>query len=234
MQILSILNPTVFVGEFEWREPVTTLTDFLVAVVCWTAFYLFVKLKTSKSPTYVWFKNYFLVFAIGMTSAAWLGHGFQAYLFPELKLIGWICSATALMFLQMGSFKQISVHLSERLTRYLPKWFVIQWVLAITLMGYNISGGIEQAFKITQVNSVLALWGFVLPMHIYAYRKLQIQGSKIVIGALLYSTVPGVVYTNQISFSHWFNYHDISHVLMAVFMTIMFLGLYQLVKPTNP
>ena len=29
----EILNPTVFIGGLELREPVTTLTDFLVAIV---------------------------------------------------------------------------------------------------------------------------------------------------------------------------------------------------------
>mgnify|MGYP000976176356 CR=1 FL=1 len=228
-----ILNPTVFVGNFEWREPVTTLTDFLVAIVCWTGYYFFSKERGNTSTSYPWFKKYFLIFAIGMTSAAWLGHGLQAYVSPTFKIIGWACGATGLMFLQVGSLRLIEKKLSHRAKTLLPKWFNLQWILAVSLMFYFLSQGIETAFKVTQINSVVALWGFVLPMHLYGYYKLENKASKIVIIALLYSVIPGVVYSTQLSISNWFNYHDISHVLMAIFMTLMFLGLYQLTKRTN-
>jgi hypothetical protein len=227
----SILNPSIFIGDLEWQEPVTSATDFLVAIVCWTAFYLFIKLKTTESPSYPWFKRYFLMFAIGMTSAAWLGHGLQAYLYPEFKLIGWVCAATGLMFLQIGTYRAIFKPPITTFGKLLPKWFVIQWLTAVICMLYYISEGMEQAFKVTQINSVIALWGFVLPMHVYALSKLKMQASKIVIIALLYSAIPGFIYSNKMSYSKWFNYHDISHVLMAIFMTAMFLGLYQMVKP---
>lgn len=229
----SILNPTVFVGSFEWREPVTTLTDLLVAIVCLTAFYFFTRLKNRESPGYPWFRKYFLIFAIGMTSAAWFGHGLQAYVSPNFKIIGWVCGATGLMFLQVGSLKLITKYVSAKWQSLLFKWFRLQWIVAVCGMFYFLSAGIETAFKVTQINSVVALWGSVLPIHFFGYYKANIRTSKIVIIALLYSAVPGIVYSNKISLSHWFNYHDISHVLMAVFMTIMFLGLYQLVKPTN-
>ena len=228
-----ILNPTVFVGSFEWREPVTTLTDFLVAIVCWTGYYFFSSEKGNASPSYPWFKKYFLIFAIGMTSAAWGGHGLQAYVTPNVKIIGWACGATGLMFLQLGSLRLIEKQLPQKAKKLLPKWFNLQWILAISLMFYFLSSGIETAFKVTQINSVIALWGFVLPMQVFSYYKLKNKTSKIVIIALLYSVIPGVVYSTQLSVSNWFNYHDISHVLMAIFMTMMFLGLYHLTKPNN-
>lgn len=229
----SILNPTVFIGNFEWREPVTTLTDFLVAVVCWTAFYFFKRLKHNTSPSYEWFQKYFFIFAIGMTSAAWLGHGLQAYVPETFKVIGWACGATGLMFLQVGSLKLIEEKVPAKRAKLLCRWFNLQWILAIACMFYFLTRGPETAFKVTQINSVVALWGFVLPIHVFAFRNMKLKASKIVIGALLYSAIPGVIYSRQISLSNWFNYHDISHVLMAIFMTIMFLGLYQSVKPTN-
>ena len=228
-----ILNPTIYVGDFEWREPITTLTDFLVALVCWAAFYFFSRQKRNESPSFPWFKKYFLIFAIGMTSAAWLGHGLQAYVSQNFKVIGWACGATGLMFLQIGSLKLIENRLSERLKVMLPRWFNLQWLTAISLMFYFLSSGMETAFKVTQINSVLVLWGFVLPIHLISYYREKNKASKIVIIALLYSLVPGIVYSNKLSFSKWFNYHDISHVLMAIFMTLMFLGLYQLVKSNS-
>ncbi|MCB9262862.1 MAG: hypothetical protein H6607_10850 [Flavobacteriales bacterium] len=225
----SILNPTVWVGSFEWREPVTTLTDFLVALVCWFAYFSFGKI-VSKHVSFKWFKNYFLIFAIGMTSAAWLGHGLQAYVPDYAKVVGWICGATGLMFLQLGSFKIIENRVGLTVKIWLPKWFVFQWILAVLLMIFMLQYGIENAFKVTQINSSVALILMVLPMHLFASKKLNLTGSKIVASALFYSIIPGIVYSNQLSINHWFNYHDISHLLMAVFMTIMYFGLRRVIE----
>lgn len=210
-------------------EPVTTLTDFLVAIVCWVSYFLITRINNPGSEAFPWFKRYFLIFAIGMTSAAWLGHGLQAYVTPEFKAIGWICGATGLMFLQFGSFQLIKSNLKPGLRKALQVVFVAQWLTAVGFMLYRLNIGIVEAFKVTQINSVVALIVLVLPMHIYAYKVVKISGSKLVIGALAYSAIPGLVYSNQISISRWFNYHDISHVLMAIFMSFMFYGLYSIV-----
>ena len=86
--MFEILNPTIFIGNFEWREPVTTLTDFLVAIVAFLGYLKFRSYKNKKSLSFNYFKYYFLCFAVGMTSAAWFGHGLQAYVGPEFKRIG--------------------------------------------------------------------------------------------------------------------------------------------------
>lgn len=210
-------------------EPVTTLTDFTVAIVCWVAFYKFYQIKNSASASYKWFRSYFLIFAIGMTSAAWFGHGLQAYVTPRYKVIGWACGATGLMFLQFGSFQLIRKNIHSTLEKVLPVWFLVQYATVLFLM----INPATSSFKVTQVNSVIALIGTVLPMHLFALKKVGVQGSKIILGALIYSAIPGIIYSNQISIDRWFNYHDISHVLMAIFMTIMFMGLYSIIKPTE-
>ena len=87
---LDVLNPTIFIGELEIREPITSLTDFLTACVSGVSFFFFLfHNKNSKNKSFVFFKFYFLCYFIGMTSAAFLGHAFQAYLPKEVKIIGW-------------------------------------------------------------------------------------------------------------------------------------------------
>ena len=105
----EMLNPTVFIGDFQWREPITTLTDFLVAIVALIGFIKFSKFKGEKKRSFYYYKYYFLFFAIGMTSAAWIGHGLQAYLEPEYKRIGWFCGSSALLMLGLGSFNEIKI-----------------------------------------------------------------------------------------------------------------------------
>ena len=35
---VGILNPTIWIGDLELREPITGLTDFITAIVCGVAF----------------------------------------------------------------------------------------------------------------------------------------------------------------------------------------------------
>jgi Family of unknown function (DUF6962) len=222
----SILNPTVVFGDFHWMEPVTTLTDFLVALVCWYAFYRYTTMPVEerRSDTYLLFKSSFLVFAIGMTCAAWLGHGFQFYLNPTYKIVGWICATTGFLFLQLGSLQLIRKQLQPRLELWLKSFFFIEWatVLALILIPAT------SRFEINQINVVIALVGFVAPMHFVNLKRNKEVESRIVFIALAVSTLSGLVYKNQFSVNMWFNYHDISHVLAAIFMFLMFRATYSL------
>lgn len=215
-----ILNPTVFLGSFEWREPITTLTDFLVAVICIISAFKFFRYKGGKSDAFLFYQLYFLCFAIGMSSAAWFGHGLQAYVGPEFKRIGWTCSATGHLFLAFASLIQIKDYVSKTFFRTARAIFLIQYPVFLFLM----LAPTFSDFIYAQLSSTVSLVGMILPLQIYHYYKTKERGSLIILLAIIYGIVPGFVYNNQISFSRWFNYHDFSHVLMACFMILLFLG----------
>lgn len=224
----SILNPTVEIMDFFWAEPMTSATDFLVALISgYAAFRIYQIKKTERNPkVQTYFFLYFLFFAIGMTCAAWLGHGFQAYLSPRFKIIGWMLSATGLMFLQLASIQLISSKLKLGLFNTLKIVFVIQWIVLLIL----VINPKTSHFKVVQINSVLALIGTVLPIHIYNWKVLNNQFSIGVIIAIAYSLIPGLVYNNQVSYNRWFNYHDISHILIGIFMLMMFRSINNLAR----
>jgi len=216
----EILNPTIFLGNFEWREPVTTLTDFLVASVAFIGFMKYKSYSKEKPESFNYFKYYFLCFAIGMTSAAWFGHGLQAYFGPEFKRIGWVCGATGLLLFGLGSLIEIKNHLSHSIATILKSLFIAQYVLFIFLMIIPMYSD----FIYAQLSSTVSLIAFILPFTIYNYWKTKSKGSFIIMLTIGYSIIPGLVYNNQISVGRWFNYHDISHVLMAIFMVLMIIG----------
>ena len=216
----EILNPTVFIGDFQWREPITTLTDFLVAIVALIGFIKFSKFKGIKKRSFYYYKYYFLFFAIGMTSAAWIGHGLQEYIGPEYKRIGWFCGSSALLMLGLGSFNEIKILIKNTWFVFLTSLFIIQYLCFVFLLLHPVLSD----FIFAQISSTVALILFIFPIHIYNYVKQKSKGSLIVISTIAYSIIPGLIYNNQVSFSRWFNYHDISHVLMAIFMCLMIAG----------
>ena len=88
-------------------------------------------------------------------------------------------------------------------------------------------------FKIAQIASTAVLIVFVLPIHIFHIYKTKSIGSKYVLFAIGYAMVPAFIFNKQISINNWFNYHDISHLLMAVYMFIMYVGFSKLIAPKS-
>lgn len=213
----EILNPTIFIGNFEWREPVTTLTDFLVGMVALAGFVKFQRYKQEKAKSFNYFKFYFLCFAIGMTSAAWFGHGLQAYVGPEFKRIGWTCGATGLLLFGLGSFVEIKDYVNRSLFLTLKTCFIGQYLFFIFLM----LNPIYSDFMYAQLSSTISLIVFILPLNVFNYMRSKSKGSLWIVLTICYSILPGLLYSNQVSVNRWFNYHDISHVLMAIFMLLM-------------
>ena len=216
-EVDSILNPTIFLGAFEFREPVTSLTDFLTALTCWFGFFYLVRNRENATLHYKAYRNYFLLFAISMTSAAWLGHAFQAYLSPKWKMIGWLFSLTAQLFLAFGSLNQIKGLIANWRFTAISMLLVVQFIIFVGLILFPATSD----FKVPQIGTALVLAFFILPMQALYYWKLRNAGSLIMVLAILYGLIPSYIYNNQISFHRWFNYHDISHVLMSFFMLMM-------------
>jgi len=213
-----ILNPSLWIGNFEWREPITTLTDLLTASVCFYAFLQFKKEKIHQSISFKNYQDYFLFFSISMFCAAWFGHGLQAYLGFDWKKIGWVMSSLGFISIEFASIKELKSNIKPSVYNLFKVVFIVQFIVFVVLMlSY-------QNFKIPQLNSTITFLLFVLPIQVFSYLKFRKKGYLIIIGTIVYALIPGLIYNNQISFGRWFNYHDISHVLMAVFMYSMYKG----------
>lgn len=220
----SILNPTVFIGTLELREPVTAVTDFMIAIACAVAFWILTTSKKERSDSFHYYRGFFLMYALGMTFAAWIGHGLQAYFGPEWKMLGWFCSMTGQALLVLGSLIEVKSFMKPIIYKTIVGALLAQFVV-FTVLILNPS---TRGFEVPQTASVIVLTGFVIPLQLFGYLKNNNIGSLLVVSAIVYGIVPGYVYNNQISLNKWFNYHDISHVLVVVYMIIMTFALRKL------
>jgi hypothetical protein len=222
----SILNPSLFINSFEWREPVTTTTDFMVALAAMYALFRFISFKGEKSKQYKLYQMYFLCFAIGMSCAAFLGHGFQAYISPRWKAIGWTFGATGQLFFIIASINQMRVRWSGKLRSRLKTAVILKYFLFLLLIAVPRTSD----FKVVQLSSSLDLIVIIMPLQWLFYKSTGLRGSLFIVLAIIYAIVPGIIYSQQWSISKWFNYHDISHLLMSIFMISMFYGTFALIR----
>ena len=219
-QIDPIINPTLIIGEFEWREPVTTLTDSLIACVCIFAFIVFSRYKGEKAESFMYFKAFFLCFGIGMLCSAWFGHGLAAYVIPRCKVIGWVINSAANLFLGLATLSEIRHLIKPHISRLIKVIFILQVSIFVVLMLIPNTS----FFGLAQLCSVVSLIGMMLPMHILNFSKTKSSGSKLFMIAIGMGVLPGIIFNTQLSVNRWFNYHDISHVVMATIFFIIFLA----------
>lgn len=200
-------------------EPVTTLTDFIAASVAYFAFFILQKQKHS-GPVHQLMKYYFLIMGIGLTSAAFIGHAFQYLLTPDWKAIGWIGSSLAILMLILASVEYIRPVLGGNKCRIIQMLALIQ--ISIFLLALSIPG--TRSFDTVKLNSAIGLIGFVLPIHAYLWYRFRAGGSGFIAFAIIWGILPAIVYNTQFTLHAYLNYHDISHILMAIYLYIMLRG----------
>jgi len=100
------------------------------------------------------------------------------------------------------------------------KYMYLVQIYILLLIGYCI---FYNHFIIVKINAALVLI-YSLIIHIIAYKTKPEGGNKLVIIGILISFSTFVVHTLKISLHEWFNYKDISHVIIMVSLAIMYLG----------
>ena len=215
----SILNPSIWIGEFEIAEPVTSSTDLLVALVSLIGFILLIRATPNqRTDLHSYFKFYFFFFFLGMLSAALFGHAFKTHINPNFKVIGWSASLLAQLFLCLGSLFS-----AQNLINI--KWFnIIRYSLYIQCIIYLFFVVITANFTLTQIALSVMLLGFALPLNIYAYRKTKSNGNLWLLLAINLAIFTAFMFNLKWSFSKWFNYHDISHTLMSIVTCFVVIG----------
>ena len=215
----SILNPSIWIGEFEIAEPVTSSTDLLVALVSLIGFILLIRATPNqRTDLHSYFKFYFFFFFLGMLSAALFGHAFKTHINPNFKVIGWSASLLAQLFLCLGSLFSAQNLINK-------KWFnIIRYSLYIQCIIYLFFIITTANFTLTQIALAVMLLGFALPLNILAYRKTKSNGNLWLLLAINLAIFTAFMFNLKWSFSKWFNYHDISHTLMSIVTSFVVIG----------
>lgn len=215
---MELKNPTVYIGDLRIDEPVTTITDILVGVVC---FYAWFKLKQLpvKHSFLSYFKSFFMLMGLATVVGGVIGHGFL-YLFNFYwKLPGWLLSMLSITFLERVMIEYSSSFLKDRTVQFF-KWFNIFELLVFAGLAF---GTLE--FKYVEFHSAYGLLVVVLGFCILHFtRNNQAKSLRLFSVAVLVCIIAAVVFNVRIAISEWFTHADISHVLMAIATYLFYLG----------
>lgn len=202
-------QPPIFINGFQISEPMTTVTDLLVAGVC---FYGYYQLNQRKADDKInWYlKYYFLMMALSTFLGGLLGHGFQHIIGFIWKVPSWLFGMYSLLFLERASILQASKLLKPKTSSILKNFNIIKIVIFTIIVLYTLD------FIYVGIHSAVAILLVVLPLQVYNYTKTKSPVSYQFLLGVGWACIAYVVFISEISLHTYFNHLDIAHIFMVL------------------
>lgn len=207
-------------------EPVTVLTDLLVAAVCLYAYFNLRKEK-NPPPAVRLFAYYFLTMSITTAYGGIIGHAFIHFLSFSWKLPAWILSMFSVALLERSAIFHAQPLLRPRTGQFFAALNIIELIIMITVVLST------QNFFFVEAHAAYGLLVIVFSFELFVFRKVKNEASKLLLMAVGVAAVAAGVHLFKIAPHRWFNHLDLSHVLMAVAAYIFLLGAKK-IKPLAP
>jgi len=207
--------PSVNILNVRLDEPVTTLTDIIIAAIC---FYAFFRLIRISGKQHLYLTYFFLILGTGTFLGGVIGHGFLYLLSPGWRLPGWLISMVSVATIQHASIMIFSKYASRLTIRMLT------WQNILVLTAFMVLTTVTQDFMLTVVYTTYGLLIVVGSLHMINYAKSRSQGSLWFLAAVGTGLASGIVFVFKWNLFEWINNMDVSHMLLAFAVYIIYLG----------
>ena len=209
---------SVNIGDVKIMEPVTALTDLIVSLVCVIAFIRLKKSKHHRSVTIRLYRSFFLTMALATAFGGIVGHAFLHYLSFEWKLPGWVISMLSVALAERGSI----IHARPLLKKHMGNFF--SWINIIELLAFISLAMFTLKFIFVEIHAVYGLLLVLFSFELFVYRKTGDKGSKLALWSVFFGFLAMLIHLTKFSIHQWFNYLDLSHVMMAISSYVLYKG----------
>lgn len=195
-------------------EPMTVLTDLILFLIC-----LFFTSELHKNTT-LKIVNRWKLFFVFIGISTFLGavtHGLFHYpegrIFLSVYLSMHIASGYAVYFAESATIHLFASNKSKAL---LKKLIVLKLFLMIIATLYF------QNFMVVVINTALGFLSIIWFKTI-KYFKGHI-GSGFISTGIIFAILTGIIHGNKISLHAWLNHNDISHFILMISLSLIFIG----------
>lgn len=213
---LPFMN-TVYLAGIQIDEPIVTLTDLLVSVLC-LIFFVRLHRDHESNKTFTFFKYYFLIMGLATAFGGLVGHAFFYALSQEWKLIGWVLSMVSIMLLERGAIEHTKLLFPPKVIQVLRGINLVEFATFLFLTFYFLD------FFFVEFHSGYGLMFVVLSLEGYLYYRTRHISSGYMLIGVAFAAVAALVFMNEWSLHQWFNHLSLSHTLMAVAAVCFYLG----------
>lgn len=210
-------QPSIFIYGLRLDEPVTTITDLIISAVCIYAYFRLTKLA-GRQKFHQYLRFYFLSMGIATFVGGIIGHGFLYMFSFAWKLPGWLTSMLSVALIERASIEQARKLISPRLGRTLAWLNILELLTFMTLTLSSLN------FLFVEIHTTYGLLVVVASLNIFIYSRTRNRGSKLFMIAVGFSALGALVFMNKWSIHLWFNYLDLSHVLLTISAIFFYKG----------
>ncbi len=215
-------NPTIYLGNIRIDEPITVLTDLIVVCVCVFAFFKTSTSTSSKSVNlYRWF---LLVTGLSTLVSAIIGHAFLYAFSFNAKIFGWVTGIASVIFAQFAAISHTKSLFKPNTVNLLIILNSIEVILAFILLFYF------NSFVVVEIHSAIGLIVTVSILEFVNYQHSKSELSKHMLLGIGVAVLAIVCHVLKLAISVWFNHMDLSHLIIAIAIYIMYLGIKQELK----
>lgn len=203
------------------QEPVTTITDIFITIVCW---FVFLRLKPfhNLSLVYRLFRYFFFMMGLATLLGGIFGHAFNYAVGYDLKLPGWICSMVAVMLAERSSIFHAKPYMKKQVGELFSVVNIVELATLITAVCVTLD------FLFVEAHAFYGLLIVFGSFEFYVYRRTKNQGSKYLLYSVGISAIAAFVHISFLSIHPWFNYLDLAHCLMCVSAYVLYVGVTKL------
>lgn len=205
--------PSIDILGIHITEPFTWLTNWLVAAFVFGYGHFLFHDKQADNTQKFW--SIFFVF-IGLASlTGGTAHGFITYVGRNFHYAAWILTGVAVFAAEMATLQLLE---NERMKSFLRFFVYAQLLIMSSTVIYL------HNFNSVRINSALGLMGIIVPISVWHYKKYKDKRSILIILGIFSNLLPGFIHAFKISYNQWFNFNDISHILMIGCFYILYRG----------
>lgn len=206
-------------------EPVTTLTDLLLAFSCFYFFFSIQKIEVNVIFINHW-QKFFLFLGVSTLLGA-IAHSIfekeKSTVYDSVWISMQIFAGLSIFYAQAAAFRQLRNPKHRRLFLSLS---LVQLLIFIPSIFYFFD------FRVVALNSFIALVQLVIVFFPKNFEN-WIYKTYISFGFFI-SFLTVYVHNQKLSFSKWFNHNDISHLIMYLSILLIFRGIkYQCKSDDN-
>lgn len=208
---------TIQIGNLIIGEPMTSLTDIGIAI---TSFICVARIRNrlNESGFYNAWRMFFLFMGIS-TSIGTIAHALNGSRAVELFNILWMCmitaSSIAVFFANEATIRFMNPNATAR--KYM------QAINSIALLIFIVLTFALNDFEIFKYHAAAGVL-FIFFTHLTAWIRSH-WGSGWLVAGMGLSICTVFIHTIEFSFSTWFNYKDISHVIMVLSLIFIYNGI---------
>lgn len=204
-------------------EPLASLTDILTGIISlMLAYFLWRRKSPNKSMKL--FMYYFLFTGLATVCAGTIGHGLLYYISTDWKILGWSLSAIGIFFFELASFEYFKKEIRTNIFLNMKILIKVQLIVFFILLILHFT----RSFTLVQLNATFCYFGIILPLYSYSIYGWKLNTSWLVIAAIILASITALVYNMKITINQWFNHHVFTHVLMAMYMLLIYYAVVRL------